>query len=76
MSNMSCYDGLLKSVKGETLNSSKIKPNEDLLVSGSAYLKKRLQDPVFKAAYEAEQLRAKIAMVFKEKRKACENYPI
>lgn len=44
--------------------------NRDHLVSGRAYLQNRLQDPEFKAAYEAEQIRAEVARVFKEKRKS------
>ncbi|MBF0359078.1 MAG: hypothetical protein HQL70_10765 [Magnetococcales bacterium] len=50
--------------------NTKPKLNDDLLVIGSERLKKRLLDPEFKAAFEAEQLRAKIAMAFKEKRVA------
>lgn len=43
--------------------------NHNLLIDGSEHLQKRLRDPKFKAAYEAEQLRSDVAKIFKERRK-------
>lgn len=44
--------------------------NYDHLIDGRERLKKRLQDPEFKVAFETEQLRAEVARAFKEKRKS------